>query len=324
VFGKRPRILVAESSGFSSEAATLLRRHGGLVLADLDRAGLLFAIKEANVLWVRLRHRIDAEVLAAAPGLKIVVTPTTGLNHIDLDEAQRRDVKVLSLQGETEFLKDIRATAEHTVGLILALLRRLPPAVDDVRKGNWDRDRFKGRELYGKTVGIIGYGRLGPIVGKYLRAFDARIFVSDPHAEQETVDPGISAVGLDDLLRGSDIVSLHVSLSDRTQSFFGKEQFSRMKAGAWFINTARGELIDETALLDALRANRLAGAALDVLCDESSNGMTHHPLVAYAREHDNLIITPHIGGCTFESMEKTETFLAGRLLARLKHWDAAL
>jgi D-3-phosphoglycerate dehydrogenase / 2-oxoglutarate reductase len=321
VSGKRPKILVAESSGFSSEAVASLRDHGDLVLADLDRAGLLSEVKGAGVLWVRLRHRIDAEVLAAARGLKIIVSPTTGLNHIDLNEAQRRDIKVLSLQGETEFLKDIRATAEHTVGLMLALLRRVPSAVDDVKKGQWDRDRFKGRELFGKTIGIVGHGRLGRIVGKYLRAFDARILVSDPHVDQETVDPPISVVRLNDLLHESDIVSLHVSLSDRTQSFFGKEQFSRMKAGAWFINTARGELLDETALLDALWSNRLAGAALDVLCEESSNGMIHHPLVAYAREHNNLIITPHIGGCTVESMEKTETFLAGRLLARLKHWD---
>ena len=132
---------------------------------------------------------------------------------------------------------------------------------------------------------------------------------------QRQLDSGISAVGLDYLLQKSDIVTLHVSLSDRTRSFFGKEQFSRMKAGAWFINTARGELIDEMALLDALRSGRLAGAALDVLCERKfqRHGM-HHPLVAYAREHDNLLITPHIGGCTVESMEKTEVFMANKLL----------
>jgi D-3-phosphoglycerate dehydrogenase / 2-oxoglutarate reductase len=318
VSGSRSKILVAESSGFSSEAAALLREQGELVLADVDRTGLLSAVKEADVLWVRLRHQIDAEVLAAASRLKIIVTPTTGLNHIDLKEAQRRDIKVLSLQGETEFLKDIRATAEHTVGLMLALLRRVPAAVDDVKKGNWDRDRFKGRELFGKTIGIVGHGRLGRIVGKYLRAFDARILVSDPHVDQETVDSGLSVVGLDDLLHESDIVSLHVSLSDRTQSFFGKEQFSRMKAGAWFINSARGELIDETALLDVLRNGHLAGAAVDVLCDEQFNNMQNHPLVSYAQAHDNLLITPHIGGCTVESMEKTEVFMAKKLSSSIK------
>ena len=302
----------------------MLRDHGDLVLADLDRAGLLSEVQEADVLWVRLRHHIDAEVMAAAQRLKMIVSPTTGLNHIDLNEARRRSIRVLSLQGETEFLNDIRATAEHTIGLMLALLRRIPAAVDDVQKGGWHRDQFKGRELFGKTIGIIGYGRLGRIVARYLKAFDARILVSDPHIDHKSLDTGISAVSLEGLLQESDIVSLHVSLSDRTQSFFGKEQFSRMKSGAWFINTARGELIDETALLDALRSDRLAGAALDVLCEESSNGMIHHPLVAYAREHDNLIITPHIGGCTIESMEKTETFLAGHLLALLKREAATV
>jgi D-3-phosphoglycerate dehydrogenase len=319
VSGRKSKILLAESSGFSFEAAALLREQGALVLADLDRVGLLSAVKEADVLWVRLRHRIDAEVMAAAPRLKTIVTPTTGLNHIDINEAHRRGITVLSLQGETEFLNDIRATAEHTVGLMLSLLRRVPSAVDDVQKGNWNRDLFKGHELFGKTIGIIGYGRLGRIVAKYLKAFDTRILVSDPHVDQAILDPGILVVGLDELLQESDIVSLHVSLSDRTHSFFGKEQFLRMKAGSWFVNTARGELIDEMALLDALRSAQLAGAALDVLCGEQQNVMENHPLVAYAREHDNLLITPHIGGCTVESMEKTEYFLAGRLLTLLQH-----
>jgi D-3-phosphoglycerate dehydrogenase len=154
---------------------------------------------------------------------------------------------------------------------------------------------------------------LGRIVGKYLQAFDARILAHDPHINQKATDSGISVSGLEDLLQQSDIVTLHVSLSPTTQSFFGREQFSEMKAGAWFVNTARGELIDETALLDALRSGQLAGAAVDVLCGEQHDGKMNHPLVAYAREHDNLLITPHIGGCTVESMEKTEVFMANKL-----------
>src|SRR5262245_1693674 len=185
--------------------------------------------------------------MAAAPRLKTIVTPTTGLNHIDINEAHRRGITVLSLQGETEFLNNIRATAEHTVGLMLALLRRIPSAVDDVKKGSWDRDRFKGRELFGKTIGIVGYGRLGRIVEKYLRAFDARILVNDAHIDRETLDTGISEARLDGLLEQSDIVTLHVNLSDETCNFFGQEQFSMMKPGSWFVNTARGELIDEAA-----------------------------------------------------------------------------
>ena len=311
--GKRPKILVTESSGFSSEAAALLRKHGDLVLADLTRAGLLSEVGEADVLWIRLRHRIDVEILAAAPRLTMIITPTTGLNHIDLAEAERRGIKILSLQGETQFLNDVRATAEHTIALTLSLLRRVPSAVEDVKKGSWDRDRFKGRELFGKTIGVIGYGRLGRIVAKYFSAFDTRILVSEPHLDLLSIGSDIAVLGIDELLQQSDIVTLHVNLSDRTRYFFGKEQFSKMKASAWFINTARGELIDETALLDALRSGHLAGAALDVLQNEQYNDMGLHPLVGYAREHENLLITPHIGGCTVESMDKTEVFMAQKL-----------
>ena len=311
--GKRLNILVAESDGFSPEAAALLRGQGTLVLADMGREELLSAVREAGVLWVRLRHRIDAEVMAAAGRLKVIVTATTGLNHIDLEEANRRGIKVLSLQGETEFLNDIRATAEHTVALMLALLRRVPAALEHVRNGGWNRDLFKGRELFRKTVGIVGYGRLGRIVGRYLKAFDTRVLTTDPAIGIDSVEPGIVFTRIDELLQESDIVTLHVNLSDTTRGFFGKKQFSMMRPGSYFINTSRGELVQEESLLDVLRSGHLAGAALDVLCDEQHNDMGHRPLVAYARTHDNLLITPHIGGCTAESMEKTEVFLAQRL-----------
>jgi D-3-phosphoglycerate dehydrogenase len=306
---------VAESSGFSSEAAALLRDQGDLVLADMDRSELLLALQEAEVLWVRLRHRIDSQIMAAAPRLKIIVTPTTGLNHIDVEEARRRGIQVLSLCGENEFLADVRATAEHTVALILSLLRHVPAALGHVKSGAWNRDQFKGSELFGKTVGVVGYGRLGRIVARYLRAFDTRVVTSDPNVDAASVASEVALVPLSQLLQKSDVVTLHVSLCGETRGFFGREQFAAMKTGAWFINTSRGELVDESALLGALRSGQLGGAALDVLCEEHSNGTGNNPLVDFAREHDNLIITPHIGGCTAESMEKTELFLAKKLSA---------
>ena len=313
----RPRILIAESTGFPEHAADRLRRVGDLTLADLNRPGLLSAIRESHVLWVRLRYHIDAEVLAAASLLRVIVTPTTGLNHIDVEDADRRGVQVLSLQGQAKFLEDVRATAEYTLALMLALLRHLPAAAAHAAHGGWHRDLFKGHELYGRSVGVVGYGRVGRIVARYLRAFEAQVFAADPHVDARAVEPGVRLVPLPELLREADTVTLHVSLSAETRRFFGREQFGRMKSGAWFINSARGELVDEAALLHALRSGRLAGAAVDVLCDERATGMTRNRLVAFARAHDNLIITPHIGGCTAESMEKTETFLAERLSALL-------
>lgn len=316
-------ILVSESSGFSNKAAESLSQVGDLILADLDRPALLSSVGTVDVLWVRLRHRIDAEVIATGGRLKMIVTPTTGLNHIDLEEARRRGIRVLSLRGETEFLKDVRATAEHTIALIFSLLRRVPAAVAHVKNGAWNRDLFKGNELCGKTIGVVGYGRLGRIVARYLRAFDARVLASDPNVDAASAEVGVTLVPLGTLLREADLVTLHVNFCHETCGFFGREQFAAMKTGAWFINTARGELVDENALLDTLRSRRLAGAALDVLSKEQFDHMKNHPLVAYARENENLIITPHIGGCTIESMEKTEYFLAGRLLCLLKH-EAAI
>jgi D-3-phosphoglycerate dehydrogenase len=202
---------------------------------------------------------------------------------------------------------------------MLTLLRHLPAAVTHVHDGGWDRDQFKGHELHEKTVGVVGYGRLGRIVARYVRAFDARVLVTDPHVGASALDPGIVLVTLEELLQEADLVTLHVNLCDATYGFFGPAQFTAMKPGSWFINTSRGELVDEQALLAALRSGHIAGAAVDVLAAERSAGMGSHPLVVYARENENLIITPHIGGCTVESMAKTESFLAERLLSLLKH-----
>jgi D-3-phosphoglycerate dehydrogenase / 2-oxoglutarate reductase len=310
---KAPRILIAEREGFPHAAAELLRQAGTVILEDLDRAGLERAVGEADVLWVRLRHSIDRPLLDRACRLKVVVTPTTGLNHIDTRELARRGIELLSLRGEVEFLKDVRATAEHTLGLMLALLRNVPAAVSDVNDRHWRRDRFQGTELYGKTVGVVGYGRLGRIVSRYLKAFDARVIAADPKLHHGCDDGIVQAAPLSQLLAEADIVTLHADLREDTRGFFTAAHFESMKPGSFFINTARGELIDERALIAELEAGRIRGAALDVVCCEDSDGMPGHPLIEYARRHANLLITPHVGGCTVESKEKTELYLAGKL-----------
>lgn len=315
-------ILIAESAGFPAAAADKLRGIAQMRFAELGRAELLRAVRQADVLWVRLRNHIDAEVMAAAPHLKLIASPTTGLTHIDLAEAERRGIQVLSLYGETDFLKDVRATAEHTLGLILSLMRHTANASAQVRQGEWNRDLYRGSELYGKTAGIIGYGRLGRIVARYLRAFEMRVLACDPNIDLATVEDGVELTSLRKVLRQSDVVSLHVNLCEKTKGFFGAMEFGAMKPGSWFINTSRGELIDEAALLHAMNAGRVRGAALDVLSQEDARGMENHPLVQYAQTHHNLLITPHIGGCTLESMEKTEVFLAEKLAQTLANWKA--
>lgn len=313
----RPSILVSESSRFSPVAASLLAEVGDLQLADLDRPGLLAHVEHADVLWVRLRNRIDRGVLRRASRLKMIATATTGLNHIDLDAAAERNVRVVSLKGETDFLQTIHATAEHTLTLMLALLRNLPAAAAHVVEGGWNRDLFQGGELHGRTVGIIGYGRVGRMVGQLATAFGARVLACD---RTYPAPPGLDGRLLysrEEVLERSDIVSLHVNLSKETEGFFGAREFQRMKPGALFVNTARGELLDERSLLEALEHGPLGGVALDVLSNETETGMNEHPLVSYARMHSNVIVTPHIGGCTAESMAATECFIARKVRALL-------
>jgi D-3-phosphoglycerate dehydrogenase len=315
--GAELHVLICEGEGFDEQTLALLRRRFLVQINDIsDRAVLLSAVKSAEIIWTRLRHYIDGPVLESAPRLRAIVTATTGLNHIDLEAAEARRIAVLSLKGETKFLEGVRATAEHTVGLLLALLRQIPAAVEDVRRGGWNRDRFRGRELFGKTVGVVGYGRLGKAVGRMLRAFDMEVVVSDPHRRASDLEPGVRLLGLDELLREVDMVTLHANLTPETRGLIGRRELERMKPGAWLVNTARGELIDEDALLDVLRSGRLAAAALDVLSSEHRGGVIDNRLVAFARENPTrLLITPHLGGCTSDSMARTERFLAEKLLA---------
>lgn len=310
-------ILIAESEGFPAQAISTLSHYGQVTLCDLDRNGLLSAVRDADVLWVRLRHLVDEEVLASAPKLRFVATPTTGLNHIDLRAALRRNIQIVSLKGEAEFLKTIRATAELTLALVLMFMRRISAASQHAVHGRWNRDIFKGSEVYGKTIGVVGYGRLGRIVSRYFTALGANVIVADPYVDKGHLELGVQMTTLPLLLTRSDIVSLHVSLDEKTFGFFDKCCFDTMKRGALFINTARGELVDEEALLDALNTRRLSGACVDVLCGELRTDFPSNPLLRYASQNRNLIITPHIGGCTLESSIRTEEFLATKLAKTL-------
>ena len=279
---------------------------------DANRQQLIAAISNFEVLWVRLRNMIDKEIMDHAPKLTTIATNTTGLNHVDLDEAAKRKIAVVSLKGEYEFLSDIRATAEHTIGLALALLRKIPAAHNHASAGGWDRYPFKGHELYEQTAGIIGYGRLGKIVAGYFKAFGMKVLVCDPNVADTPDD--VLKVQLDELVRQSDVISLHVDYRPENNQMIDKSVFEHVKQGAVFINTARGELVNESDLLAALNSGRLAGAALDVVASEHTNSDVRAALVQYTTGNDNLILTPHIGGNTFESHFKTEEFLAQKLL----------
>ena len=314
-------ILNAEPAGYSEQARGILTKFAQVRESALSRPALLKEVADVDGLIVRLGHRVDEELLSAAHRLRFVATATTGLNHIDLEAATRHGVTVLSLKGETAFLDTVTATAEHTWGLLLALVRNLPGALAHVIEGQWDRNRFMGRQLNDLTLGIIGYGRLGRMVAGYGRAFRMRVIATDPHPINW--DEGVTFLPLSELLTEADIVSLHVAHDATTQGLLDRETISGIKPGAYLINTARGELLDEAALLAALESGRLAGAALDVLSNEVVTENTlpeEHPLLTYARTHNNLLITPHIGGVTYDSMEKTEIFIAQKILGFCKQF----
>jgi D-3-phosphoglycerate dehydrogenase len=239
----------------------------------------------------------------------------TGLDHLDLEACRERGIRVVSLRGETDFLKTVRATAEHTVALLLALLRRIPEAANAVRRGEWQRDLYRGHELHGKTAGIVGVGRLGTLVAGYLRAFGMRVVGHDPRTPfAPTVAEPMAS--LEALLAVADVVSLHVPYSTETRGLLGARQFAALKPGAVLVNTARGGVIDEAALLAALESGHLAGAALDVL-DGEPEVSPDHPLIQAARRRSDLLIVPHLGGNTWESLQKTEIFLAHKVVAAL-------
>lgn len=307
------RILNIEPFNYSPEARAILQQLGEVTEAPLDRHELIGRLVDYDVLIVRLAQQIDREVIDAGQRLKVIVTATTGLDHIDVSYARAQGIAVLSLRGEMAFLRTITATAEHTWALLLALVRHIPAAAAAVQLGGWDRDAFRGHDLADKRLGILGLGRIGEKVARYGLAFAMKVLAYDPVARDwpEYVTPCAS---MEELLTQSDVLAVHVPLTAETQNLIGSRELALLPPGALLLNTARGEVLDETALVQALLSGQLAGAALDVIAHEReveqrNNGL----LLNYARTHDNLLITPHLGGATYESMAKTEVFMAQKL-----------
>ncbi len=311
-----PRILIAEATDFSPAVIARLREQAEVDVRDLAPGEVRQALRDYDVFWFRLGWPIDATVLDASSRCRILATPVTGIDHIDEALCARLGVKIVCLRGEREFLRSVRATAEMTLALALAVMRHLPVAALDVEQGNWRRDLFRGHELFERTAGIIGCGRLGNLVAGYLVALGMNVFTYDPRPEAE-VPPGVQRLAtLEAVLERSDLISLHVNYHAGTHGLIGAAELAACKPGAVLVNTSRGGLIDEAALLAALNSGHLAAAALDVLADERQV-TKNHPLITYARQHPNLLIVPHIGGNTYESFRRTEDFIAGRVLALL-------
>ena len=303
------KVIVAETKNFSSETISLLNENFDLTLEDISKDKLVYCFDNFDIFWFRLKFKLDKNLLEGANKCKYIVCPVTGLDHIDLVACEQKGIKVISLKGEVEFLTNIRATAEHTLGLTLSLLRHIPQAYNSVKSNNWNRELFKGSEIFGKKVGILGVGRLGSITAGYFKAFGAEVFGFDIRPFDESICK--SVISIEELFSTCDIISIHVNLNSSTQNLIGYNILKLMPQGSFLINTSRGAIVKSEDLIKALEDEILAAAACDVIENEFDH--KNDPLVKYAAQNEKLILTPHIGGNTFESFRKTELFMCKKL-----------
>ncbi len=256
--------------------------------------------------------RVDRALLGFAPDLEFVGSASTGSNHLDLVEMERRNIRACYLRG-TPVIEDVHASAEFSFTLMLNVVKRAMPAFEAARYGVWREAgiEFRGIEVHGKTIGLVGLGRIGRKMASFAHAFGMNILGCDPNVSCQL--PGLKQVALDHLLKHSDIVCVHVHLSDETRGLFDKSCFNKMKAGAYFINTSRGEIVDEADLIDALQDGHIAAAGVDVISGEFEDGKYNHPMLKYARTHNNLLVSPHIAGNTVDSTRKTAAYVIDQM-----------
>ncbi|HZC79586.1 MAG TPA: phosphoglycerate dehydrogenase, partial [Ktedonobacterales bacterium] len=290
------KVIVAEK--ISERGVELLKQAGWNVVLTTKET-LNAEIADADALIVRSATKVTAELLDKAEKLRVVGRAGVGVDNIDLPEATKRGVLVMSTPGGNAV-----SVAEHTFALLLALARQVPRLDKAIHEGRWEKSSAAGTELRGKTLGLIGLGRIGSEVAVRAEAFDMRVLAYDPYiSEAGAHEMSVELVPLEKLLAESDFVSLHTALSPATEKMINAAAIEKMKKGARLVNAARGELIDEAALAEALKSGKLAGAALDVFAEEPPK---NSPLVGLA----NVIATPHVAGSTAEAQEEVGTQIA--------------
>jgi D-3-phosphoglycerate dehydrogenase len=289
-----PRLRVLLTDEIASEGVRVLEESGEIEVdarPGIGASELKSIIAGYDALVVRSRTKVTAELFEAARRLKVVGRAGVGLDNIDVEAAARRGIVVLNSPAG-----NVISAAEHTFALMLGVVRHIARADASLRRGEWDRSRFRGIELWGKTLGLVGAGRIGTEVAKRARAFGMRVIAYDPYLPAESAaSAGIELVGLDVLLRTADVVSIHVPLTQETRRLIGAEELALMKPSAYLVNVARGGVVDESALARALAEGKLAGAALDVFEEEPVP--PDHPLLRL----ENALVVPHLGAATREA-----------------------
>lgn len=295
-------ILIVDT--IAADGIEVLKRHTQVdVRLGLSWEELLEAVASYEGLVVRSETKVTAEVIEAGAKLEVIGRAGVGVDNIDVEAATRRGIVVVNAPAGNTI-----AVAEHTLGLIIAAARNIPEASAALREGRWERSKFMGVEIRGKTLGVLGLGRIGSEVAKRALAFEMRILAHDPYvAEEHASRVGARLVDFNTLLQESDFLTIHTTATAQTEGLIGRKQLARMKPTAWIINCARGGIIDEDALLEALERGAIGGAALDVYRQEPAgdNPLVHHPRV---------VATPHLGASTEEAQVNVAVQLAEQII----------
>ncbi len=302
------KILCPEPDSFSQKGLKYASTFANLTATTLTQNEFKKIAVNYDALLIRFNTKVTNSFFQKNSKIKAIISPTTGLDHIDMGAARINGVKVYHLRGETSFLKDISGTSELAIGLMLSVMRKIPQSFDSVKDGQWSASSFRGNEVSGKILGVIGCGRLGTKVCKSAIALGMNVISYDPFISK--FPEGVkSKKNQLELLTEADIISLHVPLLPETRHLIGEKEINSMKTGVIIINTSRGAIIETKSLVKNLENSKIYSAAVDVMEDEHLFLAKNHPLVRYASKRDNLIITPHIGGATYESVEKTDLFI---------------
>jgi D-3-phosphoglycerate dehydrogenase / 2-oxoglutarate reductase len=301
------RILVAD--GLTEEGLTRLREAADVVVrSGLNQEELAAMLPNVDALIVRSATQVSPGALTHGARLRVIARAGVGVDNIDVDAATRRGILVLNTPDSSTI-----AAAEHTMAMLLALVRRIPQAHGALVAGRWTRELFVGTELSGKTLGVVGLGKIGSEVSRRALAFGMRVIAYDPYVTEERARRlGVELGTWDEVLGQCDVLTLHVPLAQDTRALIGRGELAAMKPGALLINCARGGLIDEEALLAALEEGGIGGAALDVFAQEPPP--PQHPLLA----HPRIVATPHLGGSTVEAQHSIAVDIADQVLASLR------
>jgi|SaaInlStandDraft_4_1057021.scaffolds.fasta_scaffold18361_2 D-3-phosphoglycerate dehydrogenase / 2-oxoglutarate reductase len=311
------RMLCPEPDSFSKKGLDYASKNINLTCRALTQQQFEEIAPNYEVLLIRFNTIISESILIGNSKIKSIISPTTGLDHIDLVAVKCNKVKVYHLKGQKRFLKGVSGTAELTIGLMLSLLRKIPQSFESVKKCEWETGPFRGNEVSEKKIGIIGCGRLGSKVSRVAVALGMNVFSYDPYISR--FPTSVTQVNsLADLLSMVDILTVHIPLLPKTRHLISKKEIDQMKDGVVIINTSRGSIISTQALLYGLEKGKIKSAAIDVMEDEHCIKKIGHVLIDYANKHDNLLITPHIGGATYESVEKTDFFILKKYFSEVE------